>query len=773
MAPPDNNKDDPLYQAPGDLRRTVEKSVRPDDVVAVAPHDLDEHGLYAEGWLVLTERKLGHFTRRDGRWTPEWFEISALDKALLVEGLGMNALRLVRDGRKAAEFRTTLRNAKAVARVQRLLERLVSGDGDIQALAEEPTHGDEKKLRCEKCGRVIPPWSDVCPACTSRRKVLFRLLDFIKPYKYRALLAFALALALTGMGVAMPWLTRPLVNEGLGAGPGFEPSYRIVLIIVGLMADLMLLRTVLQIAQLKLSLGLGTLVSRQIRNVIYAHLHRLSVGFFSKRQTGELVSRVTHDTERIWYFVSSTFIDMVLAFLTIATIGGCLMVMNWKLALFTLLPIPLMLFLMVFFHKRLHRFFGRMWQQWARLTSVVAGALPGVRVIKAFSQEDREVGRFREQSQSLYNIEVDYITSVRSVFHPAMFLASSIAALIVWLLGGWWVYKGETDLGTLVAFQQFLGMFFMPIRQIAHMDEMLNRAATSAHRVFEILDTDPAIYSKSGSRSGENIEGRIELRNVSFTYDGVRKVLKNVNATIEAGEMLGLAGPSGGGKTTLVNLICRFYDPLEGSILVDGVDVRDYDLSTLRRKIGVVLQEPFLFHGTVAENIAYGRPEATLDEVIEAARAANAHDFIVGFPDAYDTLVGERGQTLSGGERQRISIARAILNDPAVLILDEATSSVDTGTEKLIQDALEHLTRHRTTIAIAHRLSTLRKANRLLILEKGKVIEEGTHEELAAKEGGLYAKLLTMQRESQSVIGLAGKLPIGSRAESPGRFRRH
>jgi len=339
---------------------------------------------------------------------------------------------------------------------------------------------------------------------------------------------------------------------------------------------------------------------------------------------------------------------------------------------------------------------------------------------------------------------MNYITSVRAIFHPAMFLASSVAALIVWLLGGWWVYKGETDLGTLVAFQQFLGMFFMPIRQIAHMDEMLNRAATSAHRVFEILDTEPAIYSKSGSHSGENIEGRIELRNVSFSYDGVRKVLKNVSATIEAGEMVGLAGPSGGGKTTLVNLICRFYDPLEGNILIDGADVRDYDLATLRRKIGVVLQEPFLFHGTVAENIAYGRPEATLDEVIEAARAANAHDFIVGFPDAYDALVGERGQTLSGGERQRISIARAILNDPAVLILDEATANLDSESEALIQEALSRLQVGRTTIVIAHRLSTIQHANRVVVLHNGRVENQGTHHHLL-KTSPIYRSLHRIQ----------------------------
>ncbi len=430
-------------------------------------------------------------------------------------------------------------------------------------------------------------------------------------------------------------------------------------------------------------------------------MHKLSLSFFASRQTGALVGRITQDTERLWQFVSSTVIEIVLAFLTLVAVGVCLFVMNPKLACFTLLPVPLMLFLTVFFHKRLRLSFRRMWFRWEQMTAVVADALPGVRVIKAFSQEQREVDRFEDRSTALFHDECRYITGVRSIFAPLMLFCSGLGSIIVWLVGGWWLCQGQTDLGTLLAFQGFLAMFLQPLHEIAHMDEQFNRAATSAHRIFEILDTEPAIFSRTGAARADGVRGRIELQNVTFSYDGIRNVLHNVTATIEPGQMVGLVGPSGGGKTTLVNLICRFYDVLEGRILVDGVDVRDYDVAALRRKIGVVLQEPFLFHGTVAENIAYGRPDATLGQVIAAARAANANDFILDFPDGYDTMVGERGATLSGGERQRISIARAILNDPVVLILDEATSSVDTHTEKLIQEALERLTANRTTVAIA------------------------------------------------------------------------
>ena len=459
-------------------------------------------------------------------------------------------------------------------------------------------------------------------------------------------------------------------------------------------------------------------------------------------------------------------VEACLALVTIFGVGVALFLINWKLACFVLIPIPIMLGLTVFFHKKMHGFFHRLFHRWSQMTSVVADALPGVRVIKAFSQEDREVGRFSRKNMQVYEGEQEMIT-LWTLFGPVLRICGQVGSLIIWFLGGYWCV--QTSLGAytradpnylppgdLMAFVGFMWMFYGPIHMLSHMDRMFNRAATSVQRIFEVLDTPPTVFSKTGARKADNIRGEIELRNVTFSYDGVRRVLKNISLHIAPGEMIGLAGPSGGGKTTMVNLICRFYDVLEGQILIDGVDVRDYDVQNLRHRIGLVLQEPFLFHGTVAENIAYGQPDATIKDIIRAAKAANAHDFIVGFPDGYDTLVGERGQSLSGGERQRISIARAILHDPRILILDEATSSVDTESEKLIQEAIGRLVADRTTIAIAHRLSTLRRANRLVILEKGELVEQGTHEELAEKEGGIYARLLRMQTEVQSVVAIGG-----------------
>jgi ATP-binding cassette subfamily B protein len=327
--------------------------------------------------------------------------------------------------------------------------------------------------------------------------------------------------------------------------------------------------------------------------------------------------------------------------------------------------------------------------------------------------------------------------------------------LLVLLVGGYMVIRHpspQNTIGTLVMFLSLTWQFYTPIMELANSNRMVTRAATSATRIFEVLDTPPEIYSRTGAVTKKRLEGRVEFRQVSFSYEGAQPALREVSLLVEPGEMIGLCGSSGAGKSTFVNLICRFYDVTDGQLLIDGVDIRDYDVRWLRRQIGMVLQEPYLFHGTIADNIRYGNSEASEAQVISAARAANAHDFIVSFPDGYDTMVGERGQSLSGGERQRISIARAILHNPRILILDEATSSVDTETEKQIQQALDRLVAGRTTFAIAHRLSTLQAADRLIVLENGKLVEQGVHAALLNKEDGVYARLHKTQMEMNSYV---------------------
>jgi ATP-binding cassette subfamily B protein len=410
-----------------------------------------------------------------------------------------------------------------------------------------------------------------------------------------------------------------------------------------------------------------------------------------------------------------------------------------------LAPIPVIALSTWVFGRRVHQLYHRLWRRWAGLSAILADTIPGVRVVKSFAQEERESQRFSNFSADLFNQEMG-VVKLGSAFFPFLGLMTGLGSLLIFSIGGYMVIEGATTLGTLMAFTSYMWQFYQPVQRFGELNHRFQHCVTSAERVFEILDSDPEPLLREEGLVLKPLRGKVEFRNVRFSYDPGKYALDGVSFTVEPGEMIGLVGPSGAGKSTLVHLIARFYDVDEGQILIDGQDIQDLALRSYREQIGVVLQEPYLFYGTVWANIAYARPDAAPDEMVEAARAANAHEFIVNLPDGYDTIIGERGQTLSGGERQRISIARAILRNPGILILDEATASVDTETEALIQTALERLVQNRTTFAIAHRLSTLRRASRLIVLERGKLVEIGTHEELV-ESGGLYGRLCKLQSE--------------------------
>ncbi|MFZ9440610.1 MAG: ABC transporter ATP-binding protein, partial [Hylemonella sp.] len=373
---------------------------------------------------------------------------------------------------------------------------------------------------------------------------------------------------------------------------------------------------------------------------------------------------------------------------------------------------------------------------WSEVTNVLADTIPGVRVVKAFAQERRESARFHDANR--HNLAVnDRINRIWSLFTPSISFLTEVGLLVVWAFGVWLVSKDQITVGVLTAFIAYISRFYGRLDSMSRIVSWTEKSASAAKRIFDILDHVSSVPEPVHPVHIDSVKGHIEVRDVGFRY-GNRGVNRDINLTIQPGEMIGLVGHSGSGKSTLVNLICRFYDVTEGSIRLDGVDIRSFPVAEYRRHIGLVLQEPFLFFGTIAENIAYGKPEATREEIIAAARAAHAHEFILRLPQGYDSLVGERGQGLSGGERQRISIARALLIDPRILILDEATASVDSETEKEIQKALDNLVQGRTTIAIAHRLSTLQRADRLVVLDKGQVVEEGTHDVLMARHGAYY-----------------------------------
>jgi ATP-binding cassette subfamily B protein len=489
-------------------------------------------------------------------------------------------------------------------------------------------------------------------------------------------------------------------------------------------------------------------IGADLRTTTYQHLLKLSLEYFGGRRTGDLIARIGSETDRINVFLSLHLLDFATDVLMIMMTAVILFSINPTLALVTLLPLPFIGWLIHVVRERLRTGFEKIDRVWSEVTNVLTDTIPGIRVVKAFAQEDREAQRFLDANK--HNLAVnDRLNRVWSLFSPTVTLMTEVGLLVVWGFGIWLVSKDQITVGVLTAFLAYIGRFYTRLDGMSRIVSSTQKAASGAKRIFEILDHVSSVPEPVNPVFLSKVKGRITLTDASFRY-GNRAVIKHLNLDIKPGEMIGLVGHSGSGKSTLVNLMCRFYDLSEGSIALDGVDIKQLKVADYRSHIGLVLQEPFLFFGTIADNIAYGMPNATREQVVAAARAAHAHEFILRMPQGYDSLVGERGQGLSGGERQRISIARALLINPRILILDEATSAVDTETEKEIQNALDNLVRGRTTIAIAHRLSTLRKADRLVVMDKGLIVEEGTHDVLIESQGAYWRLYEAQQRQAES-----------------------
>jgi ATP-binding cassette subfamily B protein len=459
---------------------------------------------------------------------------------------------------------------------------------------------------------------------------------------------------------------------------------------------------------------------------------------------------VTSDTDRVWGFLVEGVPYLLLNGLTLIGVIGLLFWTSPVLAACILAPVPLVIAIIGIFWRPMSQMFHHVGQKWARFHTHLNESLNGIRVVKAFANEDTEYAKFQVRNNELRDSGIRVDKRWYTIFGAMTFLGA-LGTLINWTVGGYMVYQNQLTMGEFWRINAYLGLVYGPLQWFSAVNQWFSRAMAGAERIFEVMDTEAEKYGDRGIHHA--IKGEVKFDNVRFGYDQSNPVLKGVTFTAAAGEMIGLVGKSGAGKSTTINLVCRFYEPDAGTIQIDGIDYREIALQDLRHQIGIVLQEPFLFNGTIADNIAYGKPGADFEEVIEAAKAANAHHFILSKPDGYDTMVGERGSKLSGGERQRISIARAILHNPRVLILDEATSSVDVETEKQIQEAIGRLVKGRTTFAIAHRLSTLRNADRLIVLDKGQIAEIGTHEELMAKEGVFYG-LVQTQTAINEIIGI-------------------
>ncbi len=736
---------DPLPEA---VERELQRLLEPGEKRLISLYtDIGSGGRYDDRWLVVTDRRLATLAPEDGRARVEAeLPLSELRGVRLRDYLGNGSLEAVTETGAVEMARFSRTIAPQMPRVERIL-RVLADVNDSQTGGRRGRGGPGKAMRCPTCGRVLPRWSEVCPFCLKRGELLARLIKYVEPYKMIAIVGLLLSIGLTFLNLAPALVTRFLFDKVIGPGD----LSRLGSAVMWLLA-IYIGRTVVAMVRGYMMEWLGGRVVLDMRIQLYDHMQMLSLGFFSRKQTGQIMSRVTNDIMRLQYFVAEGLQQIIINLLTIPVICVMMFGADAKLAALTLLPTPFIAVGTYWFGRLIHRVYQKVWRRYAGLNAVLADSIPGIRVVKSFAQEARESKRFQERSGALFIQELNAV-KLWTAFFPALGLMTAIGSLLIYWYGGRHVIEGRTSLGTLVMFTQLMWQFYMPVQMLGEMNHRVQHALTAAERVFEVLDTKPEMPDAPGSIKIPRLEGRVEFRGVHFSYEPGKPVLQDITFVAEPGEVVGLVGPSGAGKSTLVNLLCRFYEAEEGQVLIDGHDVRELSLRSLRQQIGVVLQEPFLFHGTVADNIAYGVPNAKPMEVVAAAKAANAHDFIVNLPQGYDTQVGERGQLLSGGERQRVAIARAILKNPRILILDEATSSVDTETEMLIQQALDRLVTNRTTFAIAHRLSTLRKANKILVLEHGRLVQMGTHDELLDEEG-LYARLCHYQSELSKVRGV-------------------
>ncbi len=618
---------------------------------------------------------------------------------------------------------------------------------------EQLAHGQElsinlqeERTRCPKCNRLLPEKDGVCPSCVNRGKTMLRISRFILPYRKQATLMAVLSLVTTILNLAPPYLQGRLISEV------FEKRTHLPMLWTYIGAWVLIAATasLVNITRDRLNARLSGHIAADLRSTVYRAIEFLQLTFFDKKQVGAIASRVTSDTDRVWGFLVEGVPYFLLNGLMLLGVTVFLFVLNPLMASFILLPVPIVTFIGVRFWKPMSQMFHRVGQKWARFHIHLNESLSGIRVVKAFAKEDLEFKKFQHRNHELRDAGVRADSRWFTIF-GAMIFFTSMGTILCWAVGGVLVVRGKLSLGEFWMIQAYLGLVYGPLQWFAAVNNWFSRAMAGADRIFEVIDMRPENYGDASKRMP--IKGRVEFENVRFGYDKSNPVLKGMNFVAEEGEMIGLVGKSGAGKSTTINLICRFYEPDSGIIRIDGVDYRDITLQDLREQIGVVLQEPFLFNGTIAENIAYGNQNASFEEIMEASKAANAHNFILDKPDGYDTMVGERGAKLSGGERQRISIARAILHNPRILILDEATSSVDVETERQIQEAIGRLIAGRTTFAIAHRLSTLRNASRLIVLDKGEIAEIGTHEELMAKKG-VFHGLVQTQTAINEIIGM-------------------
>lgn len=770
------------------LREVLRRRDEHGELLATACADITNDGDLREMYLAFTDTALYFFVGKargemlfSGAGLPKnpltaaditevhTYPLATLDDPKIINEVVGGLLTVTVNGEETWLCRFSGARMREMTRFVRLLsERLDALNGRAPKSDDEdgrsegrgrrpmgPPPGDDAPACCPKCGMPYPEAGrQVCPRCMDKGTVFMRVLKCFTAFKGRVTVMLLCVLLSGVISALWPYLSGTVYyavvgrDEELAASLGMGGHFGLLLgLLVLCMAGVRLLGQITGIIHGRTTAHMVPAVVCRLKDAVFESLQRLSIGFFNRRQTGSLMQRVNNDANEVTGF----FIDGLPYLLSngaMVLLSAVVMFrLDWRLALLALCLLPPLFFISYKLMPRMWHAHGRRARTARGLYSVLNDNFTGARVVKAFGREESENTRFDRANNRLRDAEIN-IVKYRNIYNAAYSVGRELPVLLVWGAGAFLILRtgGGFSFGKLVTFVNYLTLLQGPMDFFSFVFQWWTDSMNSAQRVFEIIDAVPDVAERDNALHLD-LKGEIEMRDVSFGYEPNKPVLEHIDLDVKPGEMLGVVGRSGAGKSTLVNLISRLYDPDSGEVLLDGVNVKDIAFSSLRGAIAMVSQETYIFMGTIADNIAYARPDATREEIVQAAMAASAHRFICRLPDGYDTVIGTGGRQLSGGERQRLSIARAILADPKILVLDEATASVDTETERAIQDSLDQLVKGRTTISIAHRLSTLRNADRLIVLDNGRVAERGTHDELI-RQKGVYYKLYQLQSKA-------------------------
>ncbi len=636
------------------------------------------------------------------------------------------------NGEEILIARCSMRYNSGIASIARGINLLLQGN------TEKRVVNNERDKRCRKCGWVLPG-TNTCPKCDKNSGNLKRFFDICKQNRLILFVVIALMLLDSFIGISKEYILRFFVDEHLATGDGTTLD---VLSFFSMYLGVILFGLVIFYVKSFFCGKLGVKVVHQLRQKLSNHLQKLSLSNLNTRSTGEIVERVMGDTNRVRDFFNRSFCSVFNQVFYIVGVVTIMLIMNWKLAILTFLFMPLVLIFTKTFWPKIHRIFHSLWRKMDSIQNKLQDVLSGIRIVKTYGREKTEIDEFCKANEQ--HAKINYKNEkFFAIFYPIITLLFTFSTYVIIYVGGLDVLKGDMTPGELMQFVAYTGMLLGPLHSMTYLPREIVSMTTSLERIYDVLGEEPSIKPNEDAVPTK-VVGDVKFENVVFGYHTHQPVLDGVNLEVKAGEMIGLVGPSGAGKSTFINLVMRLYDVDEGTVYIDGKDIRELNVESFHSQIGVVLQETFLFAGSVVDNIRFAKPDATMSEIISAAKVANAHDFICKLPDGYNTYVGENGHNLSGGEKQRIAIARAVLNNPKILILDEATSALDTESEYQVQQALERIRKNRTTFAIAHRLSTLRQADRIAVIDDHKIAEVGSHNELL-KNKGIYYNLVLAQ----------------------------